>query len=93
MNAAWKGLIEDYFRSLLNSFCRHFQEECRKGGSFREQIFVLCKVTKRPEALKYGTSKLVGLDEKEIYLTAKRTVQIIRNYFGISDVKIKEFIM
>lgn len=90
------------------------QEE---GPHFGIPILVLRKVTERPEAVKYGTVKLVGLDEEKIYstakklldnkayydkmassvnpygdgLSAKRTVQIIKNYFGLSRGEIKEF--
>ncbi|MGE5430837.1 MAG: non-hydrolyzing UDP-N-acetylglucosamine 2-epimerase [Syntrophomonadaceae bacterium] len=91
------------------------QEE---GPHFGIPILVLRKVTERPEAVKYGTVKLVGLDESKIYstakkllddksyydkiasavnpygdgLSAKRTIQIIKNYFGISKAKVDEFI-
>lgn len=91
------------------------QEE---GPHFGIPILVLRKVTERPEAVKYGTVKLVGLDEQKIFstakkllssksdykkmasavnpygdgLAAKRTVQIIQNYFGFSKQKIKEFV-
>lgn len=91
------------------------QEE---GPHFGIPILVLRKVTERPEAVKYGTVKLVGLDEKKIYLTAKkllddnkyydkiasavnpygdglsakRTVQIIKSYFGLSKAAVSEFI-
>jgi UDP-N-acetylglucosamine 2-epimerase (non-hydrolysing) len=91
------------------------QEE---GPHFGIPILVLRKATERPEAVKYGTVKLVGLDEERIFKTAKRlidnkaaykkmasavnpygdglsskrTIQIIKNYFNISNTKIKEFI-
>lgn len=91
------------------------QEE---GPHFGIPILVLRKVTERPEAVKYGTVKLVGLDEETIFRTAKRlienkiaykkmatavnpygdglsskrTVQIIKNFFKITNVKVKEFI-
>lgn len=91
------------------------QEE---GPHFGVPILVLRKVTERPEAVKYGTVKLVGLDEETIFRTAKRlidnktayrkmasavnpygdglsskrTVQIIKNYFKITNVLVKEFI-
>jgi UDP-N-acetylglucosamine 2-epimerase (non-hydrolysing) len=91
------------------------QEE---GPHFGIPILVLRKATERPEAVKYGTVKLVGLDEERIFQTAKRlidnktaykkmasavnpygdglssirTVQIIKNYFNITNTKIKEFI-
>jgi len=91
------------------------QEE---GPHFGIPILVLRKVTERPEAVKYGTVKLVGLDEEKIFTTAKklidnknaymkmatavnpygdglsskRTVQIIKNYFGLSKRRVEEFI-
>lgn len=91
------------------------QEE---GPHFGVPILVLRKVTERPEAVKYGTVKLVGLDENKIYstakkllddkayynkiasavnpygdgLSAKRTIQIIKNYFGLSKAAVNEFI-
>lgn len=91
------------------------QEE---GPHFGIPILVLRKVTERPEAVKYGTVKLVGLDEETIFRTAKRlidnkgaykkmasavnpygdglsskrTVQIIKNYFNLSNIKVEEFI-
>ncbi|MGE5401815.1 MAG: non-hydrolyzing UDP-N-acetylglucosamine 2-epimerase [Ignavibacteriales bacterium] len=90
------------------------QEE---GPHFGIPILVLRKVTERPEAVKYGTVKLVGLDENKIYstakkllddktsydkmasavnpygdgLAAKRTVQIVKNYFGLSKAAVSEF--
>jgi UDP-N-acetylglucosamine 2-epimerase (non-hydrolysing) len=91
------------------------QEE---GPHFGIPILVLRTVTERPEAVKYGTVKLVGLDEETIFRTArklivdkaaykkmasavnpygdglssKRTIQIIKNYFNISHIKVEEFI-
>jgi UDP-N-acetylglucosamine 2-epimerase (non-hydrolysing) len=47
------------------------QEE---GPHFGIPILVLRKVTERPEAVKYGTVKLVGLDEDTIFKTAKRLI-------------------
>lgn len=90
------------------------QEE---GPYFGIPILVLRKVTERPEAVKYGTVKLVGLNENSIFKTAdkllsdksaynkmasavnpygdgfaaKRTIQIIKNYFSFSKIKVKEF--
>lgn len=90
------------------------QEE---GPHFGIPILVLRKVTERPEAVEYGTVKLVGLDEHTIFttadnllnnedeyikmatavnpygdgLSAKRTIQIIKNYFKISSTPIVEF--
>ncbi len=43
------------------------QEE---GPSLGKPILVLRKVTERPEAVKYGTVKLVGLDKKKIFEAA-----------------------
>jgi UDP-N-acetylglucosamine 2-epimerase (non-hydrolysing) len=91
------------------------QEE---GPHFGIPILVLRKVTERPEAVKFGTVKLVGLDEGKIFstakklldnkdyynkiasavnpygdgLSAKRTLQIIKNYFGLSKASVNEFI-
>jgi len=48
------------------------QEE---GPHFGIPILVLRKVTERPEAVKYGTVKLVGLDEVKIFKTAKRLIE------------------
>ena len=48
------------------------QEE---GPHFGIPILVLRKVTERPEAVKYGTVKLVGLDEEKIFKTAKRLIE------------------
>lgn len=90
------------------------QEE---GPHFGIPILVLREVTERPEAVEYGTVKLVGLDEHTIFTTAdnllnnedeylkmanainpygdgfsaKRTIQIIKNYFQISNTPIDEF--
>jgi UDP-N-acetylglucosamine 2-epimerase (non-hydrolysing) len=100
--------------NLIITDSRGVQEE---GPHFGIPILVLRKVTERPEAVKSGTVKLVGLDENKIFLTAKsllssksaykkmassvnpygdglaakRTVQIIQNYFGLTKQKIKEF--
>jgi UDP-N-acetylglucosamine 2-epimerase (non-hydrolysing) len=83
------------------------QEE---GPSLGKPILVLREVTERPEAVTYGTVKLVGLNEGRIVSAAskllgdrrayaamasatnpygdgraaRRTVQIIRHYFGLS---------
>lgn len=90
------------------------QEE---GPHFGIPILVLREVTERPEAVEYGTVKLVGLDEHTIFttadnllnnedeyikmatavnpygdgLSAKRTIQTIKNYFKISSTPIVEF--
>jgi len=91
------------------------QEE---GPHFGIPILVLRYVTERPEAIDFGTVKLVGLDEETIYSTAvkliddkseynkmanavnpygdglasKRTVNIIKRYFGLTNKIIDEFI-
>ena len=90
------------------------QEE---GPHFGIPILVLREVTERPEAVKYGTVKLVGLDELNIFtaadnllsneeeyikmatavnpygdgFAAKRTIQIIKNYFQLSNEPVNEF--
>ena len=48
------------------------QEE---GPHFGIPILVLRKVTERPEAVKFGTVKLVGLEEETIFKTAKRLIE------------------
>jgi UDP-N-acetylglucosamine 2-epimerase (non-hydrolysing) len=91
------------------------QEE---GPSLAKPILVLREVTERPEAVHYGTVKLVGLNEERIFhaahrlLTdrrayqemasatnpygdghaARRTVHIIKHYFGFSRTLPKEFV-
>ena len=91
------------------------QEE---GPHFGIPILVLRYVTERPEAIDFGTVKLVGLDEETIFSTAvkliddkseynkmanavnpygdglasKRTVNIIKRYFGLTNEIIEEFI-
>ena len=47
------------------------QEE---GPSLGKPILVLRKVTERPEAVTYGTVKLVGLDEARIFSSAKKLI-------------------
>ena len=90
------------------------QEE---GPHFGIPILVLREVTERPEAVDFGTVKLVGLNENNIFKTAnsllsnkeeyikmatavnpygdgfsaKRTIQIIKNYFQISNIPVVEF--
>ena len=90
------------------------QEE---GPHFGIPILVLRVVTERPEAVEFGTVKLVGLDENNIFITAdnllsneeeyfkmatavnpygdglaaKRTFQVIKNYFQLSGLRINEF--
>jgi len=91
------------------------QEE---GPHFGVPILVLRYVTERPDAVDFGTAKLVGLDEEVIYNTAlqliedpkeynkmanavnpygdglssQRTIKIIKNYFGMTNESIEEFI-
>lgn len=91
------------------------QEEAPHLG---KPVIVLRDVTERPEAVEYGTVKLVGTDIEKIvseanslirdenqYLkmskaanpygdgyASKRIVDIIENYFGISNIEIEEFI-
>ena len=83
------------------------QEEAPSLG---KPVLVLRSITERPEAVQYGTVKLVGLDENRIYGTAKkliasraaytkmasatnpygdgkasrRTISIIKHYFGMT---------
>lgn len=45
------------------------QEE---GPALGKPVLVLREVTERPEAVEYGTVKLVGLDEKRIFNTARK---------------------
>lgn len=53
------------------------QEE---GPSLGKPILVLRKVTERPEAVEYGTVKLVGLDQSKIYSAAKTLLDDKRAY-------------
>ncbi len=90
------------------------QEE---GPSLGKPVLVLRKVTERPEAVAFGTVKLVGLEKKNILKeatrlldqpayykkmasavnpygdgrAAERTVQVLKNYFGVARKKVKEF--
>ena len=48
------------------------QEE---GPSLGKPILVLREVTERPEAVRYGTVKLVGLDGKKIIAAAKKLIE------------------
>lgn len=90
------------------------QEEAPSLG---KPVLVLRAVTERPEAVKYGTVKLVGLDEDRIVSAARRlledrkayarmaaatnpygdgraarrTVQVIKRYFGYSRRLPQEF--
>lgn len=45
------------------------QEE---GPALGKPVLVLREVTERPEAVEFGTAKLVGLNEERIYKTARR---------------------
>lgn len=91
------------------------QEE---GPSLGKPILVLREVTERPEAVAYGTVRLVGLNEEKIFRAAhrllhdrqaylamatatnpygdghaaRRTVGVIRHYFGFSRALPKEFV-
>jgi UDP-N-acetylglucosamine 2-epimerase (non-hydrolysing) len=53
------------------------QEE---GPSLGKPVLVLRKVTERPEAVKFGTVKLVGLDQNMITLAARRLLDNARAY-------------
>jgi UDP-N-acetylglucosamine 2-epimerase (non-hydrolysing) len=53
------------------------QEE---GPSLGKPVLVLRKVTERPEAVRFGTVKLVGLNEKRILSTAKKLMDDQRAY-------------
>jgi len=53
------------------------QEE---GPSLGKPILVLREVTERPEAVRYGTVKLVGLDEKKIVAAAKKLIDSKTEY-------------
>jgi len=90
------------------------QEE---GPALGKPILVLRDVTERPEAVAFGTVKLVGLKKARIFAAAqqlidnsstyrrmasatnpygdgraaKRTVAIIKNYFGLSTKSVPQF--
>jgi UDP-N-acetylglucosamine 2-epimerase (non-hydrolysing) len=53
------------------------QEE---GPALGKPVLVLRKVTERPEAVKFGTVKLVGLDEEKIFSTAKQLLSDLKAY-------------
>ena len=91
------------------------QEE---GPHFGIPILVLRSVTERPDAVDFGTVKLVGLEEENIFntavklidhkeeyekmanavnpygdgLSAIRTIKIIKNYFGMTNEVVDEFV-
>jgi UDP-N-acetylglucosamine 2-epimerase (non-hydrolysing) len=101
--------------SLIVTDSGGVQEE---GPSLAKPILVLREVTERPEAVQYGTVKLVGLNEEKIFraahrlltdrkayqkmanatnpygdgYAARRTVHIIKHYFGLSRTLPKEFV-
>ncbi len=53
------------------------QEE---GPALGKPVLVLREVTERPEAVEYGTVKLVGLNEKRIFNTAHRLLENKKEY-------------
>ena len=53
------------------------QEE---GPAFGIPILVLRSVTERPDAVEYGTVKLVGLDEEKIFSTAVELFEVPSEY-------------
>lgn len=58
------------------------QEE---GPHFGVPILVLRYVTERPDAISYGTVKLVGLDEETIYSTALKLIEDKSEYSKMSN--------
>jgi UDP-N-acetylglucosamine 2-epimerase (non-hydrolysing) len=58
------------------------QEE---GPALGKPILVLRKVTERPEAVAFGAVKLVGLDEKHIFNTAKKLLSDQRVYRAMAN--------
>lgn len=109
----------DFVNTMANSFLiltdsGGVQEE---GPHFGIPILCLRSVTERPDAVTFGTVKLVGLDEEVIFstantlienkleyqkmanatnpygdgLSAKRTIKIIKNYFGLANEAVEEF--
>jgi UDP-N-acetylglucosamine 2-epimerase (non-hydrolysing) len=53
------------------------QEE---GPSLGKPVLVLREVTERPEAVEYGTVKLVGLSEEKIVRAARKLMESARAY-------------
>jgi UDP-N-acetylglucosamine 2-epimerase (non-hydrolysing) len=53
------------------------QEE---GPALGKPVLVVRAVTERPEAVKFGTVKLVGLDEEKIFSTAKKLLSDPKTY-------------
>jgi UDP-N-acetylglucosamine 2-epimerase (non-hydrolysing) len=53
------------------------QEE---GPALGKPVLVLRNITERPEAVKFGTVKLVGLDEEKIFRTAKKLLSSEKAY-------------
>jgi UDP-N-acetylglucosamine 2-epimerase len=58
------------------------QEE---GPSLGKPVLVLRKVTERPEAVKYGTVKLVGLDPSKITSTARTLLDDKKAYHRMAS--------
>jgi UDP-N-acetylglucosamine 2-epimerase (non-hydrolysing) len=58
------------------------QEE---GPHFGVPILVLRYVTERPDAVDYGTVKLVGLDEEKIYNTALQLIEDPKEYAKMAN--------
>lgn len=58
------------------------QEE---GPALGKPVLVLREVTERPEAVAFGTAKLVGLDEGRIHRTAKRLLADRRAYRAMAE--------
>jgi UDP-N-acetylglucosamine 2-epimerase (non-hydrolysing) len=58
------------------------QEE---GPSLGKPVLVLRKVTERPEAVKYGTAKLVGLDPSKIISSARLLLDNPRAYHRMAS--------
>jgi len=113
----------DYL-DFVNMMARSYLVITDSGGvqeeapSLGKPVLVLREVTERPEAVEYGTVRLVGLDEERIVratqkllddrhaydamasatnpygdgLAARRTVRIIKHYFGVSKSLPKTFV-
>jgi UDP-N-acetylglucosamine 2-epimerase (non-hydrolysing) len=113
----------DYL-DFVNMIARSYLIITDSGGvqeeapSLGKPVLVLRDVTERPEAVEYGTVRLVGLREERIVsaarkllddrraydamasatnpygdgLAARRTVRIIKHYFGYSRTLPKEFV-
>jgi UDP-N-acetylglucosamine 2-epimerase (non-hydrolysing) len=57
------------------------QEE---GPALGKPVLVLREVTERPEAVEYGTVKLVGLDEERIFNTARKLLDNRKAYTAMA---------